>query len=91
MIFEQIKNNGCLSYVVGCQDRRAGAIVDPALDQVDRYLAVAAAQGIVIHYVVDTHTHADHFSGAQELSRRLQVPARAPWTSFIATRCPSCR
>ena len=26
---------------------------------------------MVIHYVIDTHTHADHFSGALELSRRL--------------------
>jgi glyoxylase-like metal-dependent hydrolase (beta-lactamase superfamily II)/rhodanese-related sulfurtransferase len=74
MIFEQIRTGGCLSYVVGCEERRAGVIIDPSLDQVDRYLALAAEKGIVIHYVVDTHTHADHFSGARELSRRLGVP-----------------
>jgi glyoxylase-like metal-dependent hydrolase (beta-lactamase superfamily II)/rhodanese-related sulfurtransferase len=75
MIFEQIRTNGCLSYVVGCADSRAGVVIDPALDQVDRYLAVAAERGIVIRYVVDSHTHADHFSAALELSRRLGVPA----------------
>ena len=75
MIFEQIRNGGCLSYVVGCEERRAGAVIDPALEQIDRYLAVAAERGIVIHYVIDTHTHADHFSAALELSRRLGVPA----------------
>jgi glyoxylase-like metal-dependent hydrolase (beta-lactamase superfamily II) len=74
MIFEQIRNGGCLSYVVGCEERRAAAVIDPALDQVDRYLALAAERGLVIHYVVDSHTHADHFSGAPELSRRLGVP-----------------
>jgi glyoxylase-like metal-dependent hydrolase (beta-lactamase superfamily II) len=74
MIFEQIRNNGCLSYLVGCEARRAGAVIDPALDQIDRYLSLAAERGIVIRYAVDTHTHADHFSGVLELSRRLGVP-----------------
>jgi len=27
-----------------------------------------------VHYVVDTHTHADHFSASAELARRLGVP-----------------
>jgi glyoxylase-like metal-dependent hydrolase (beta-lactamase superfamily II) len=71
VIFEQIRSGGCLSYLLGCPQRCAGVVIDPALDQVDRYLAVAAERGIVIKYVVDTHTHADHFSGALELSRRL--------------------
>jgi glyoxylase-like metal-dependent hydrolase (beta-lactamase superfamily II) len=71
MIFEQIRSGGCLSYVVGCPQRRAGVVIDPALDQVDRYLALAAERGIVIRHVVDTHTHADHFSAARELSQRL--------------------
>jgi glyoxylase-like metal-dependent hydrolase (beta-lactamase superfamily II) len=73
VIFEQIRTGGCLSYVVGCPQRRAGVDIDPALDQTDRYLALAAERGMVIRYVVDTHTHADHFSAARELSRRLDV------------------
>jgi glyoxylase-like metal-dependent hydrolase (beta-lactamase superfamily II) len=75
VIFEQIRSGGCLSYVVGCPEQRTGVVIDPVLDQLDRYLAVAAERGIVIRYVVDTHTHADHFSAARELSRRLGVPA----------------
>ncbi len=27
-----------------------------------------------IRYVIDTHTHADHFSATRELARRLDVP-----------------
>jgi hypothetical protein len=33
MIFEQIRSGGCLSYLVGCEERCAGAIIDPALDR----------------------------------------------------------
>src|SRR5580692_245993 len=89
MIFEQIRSGGCLSYLVGCEERCAGAIIDPALDQIDRYLALAAERGIVIRYVIDTHTHADHFSGALELSRRLGVPAvshRANVAPYVSLR-----
>jgi glyoxylase-like metal-dependent hydrolase (beta-lactamase superfamily II)/rhodanese-related sulfurtransferase len=71
MLFEQIRAGGCLSYVVGCEQTRAGMIVDPHLDQVDRYLTRALEMGIRIHYVAETHTHADHFSAARELAQQL--------------------
>lgn len=77
MICEQIRNGGCLSYLVGCEERCAGVVIDPALEQLDRYLAMAAERALRIRYVIDTHTHADHFSGARELSRLLDVPAVA--------------
>jgi glyoxylase-like metal-dependent hydrolase (beta-lactamase superfamily II)/rhodanese-related sulfurtransferase len=71
MLFEQVRSGGCLSYLIGCEDTRAGMLVDPALDQVDRYLALASERGVRIHYVVETHTHADHFSAARELGRTI--------------------
>nr|HEX4317704.1 MBL fold metallo-hydrolase [Kofleriaceae bacterium] len=71
MLFEQIRSGGCLSYLVGCEDTRAGMVVDPALGQLDRYVALAAEKGLRIHYVFETHTHADHFSAARELGRQL--------------------
>ncbi len=71
MLFEQVRSGGCLSYVIGCEDTCAGAIVDPALDQVDRYLGLTAEHGLRIHYVIETHTHADHFSAARELRDQL--------------------
>ena len=42
-----------------------------------------------IHYVVDTHTHADHFSAARELARQLGVPVvmhRASPAPFVDVR-----
>jgi glyoxylase-like metal-dependent hydrolase (beta-lactamase superfamily II) len=70
MIFEQIAVGGCQSYLIGCPDSCAGALIDPEASQVDRYLALASRHGLRIHYVIDTHTHADHFSA----SRRLAGP-----------------
>ena len=69
MLFEQVRAGGCLSYLIGCEDTRAGMVVDPALGQLDRYLALAAEKGLRLHYVFETHTHADHFSAARELGR----------------------
>lgn len=74
MIFEQIASGGCQSYLVGCDETCAAALIDPEISQIDRYLALAAKHGMRIRFLVDTHTHADHFSATQELARRLEVP-----------------
>jgi glyoxylase-like metal-dependent hydrolase (beta-lactamase superfamily II) len=74
MIFEQIATGGCQSYLLGCPDTCAGVLIDPEIRQFDRYLASAARHGLRIHYLIDTHTHADHFSAANELAEKLDVP-----------------
>jgi glyoxylase-like metal-dependent hydrolase (beta-lactamase superfamily II) len=71
MLFEQIRSGGCLSYLIGCDDSCAAMVVDPHLDQLDRYVALANERGMRIHYVVETHTHADHFSAARVLGKQL--------------------
>jgi glyoxylase-like metal-dependent hydrolase (beta-lactamase superfamily II)/rhodanese-related sulfurtransferase len=71
MIFEQITVGGCQSYLIGCPDSCAGALIDPEASQVDRYLALASRHGLRIHYVIDTHTHADHFSASRRLAGQL--------------------
>jgi glyoxylase-like metal-dependent hydrolase (beta-lactamase superfamily II)/rhodanese-related sulfurtransferase len=73
MIFEQLASRGCQSYLVGCADTRSAVIIDPELSLVDRYLGLAAREALRIRYVVDTHTHADHFSGTRELARHLHA------------------
>lgn len=74
MIFEQIKTDGCLSYLVGCAETCVAAVIDPEISQADRYVALAARDGLRIRYLIDTHTHADHFSATRQLSRQLDVP-----------------
>jgi glyoxylase-like metal-dependent hydrolase (beta-lactamase superfamily II) len=75
MIFEQVATGGCQSYLVGCADTLSAALIDPEISQIDRYRALAARDGLHIRYVIDTHTHADHFSAAKMLSQMLNAPA----------------
>jgi glyoxylase-like metal-dependent hydrolase (beta-lactamase superfamily II)/rhodanese-related sulfurtransferase len=74
MLFETVSTGGCRSYVIGCQKTCAAALIDPELSQIDRYIALAAKDGLRIRYLIDTHTHADHFSATQQLARQLGVP-----------------
>jgi glyoxylase-like metal-dependent hydrolase (beta-lactamase superfamily II)/rhodanese-related sulfurtransferase len=74
MIFEAMATGGCRSYLIGCEQTCAAALIDPELSQLDRYIALAAKDGLRIRYLIDTHTHADHFSATQQLSRQLDVP-----------------
>jgi glyoxylase-like metal-dependent hydrolase (beta-lactamase superfamily II)/rhodanese-related sulfurtransferase len=75
MIFEQLATGGCQSYIVGCEDTLSAALIDPEISQVDRYSALASRGGLHIRYVIDTHTHADHFSAAKQLAQMLNAPA----------------
>ena len=75
MIFEAIAAGGCRSYLVGCEQTCAAVLIDPEVGQIDRYLGLAARDGLRIRFVIDTHTHADHFSAARQLARQLDVPS----------------
>jgi len=51
------------SYLVGCPATREAIVIDPTCD-IDRYLALAEADGLRITAVAETHVHADFVSGA---------------------------
>jgi glyoxylase-like metal-dependent hydrolase (beta-lactamase superfamily II)/rhodanese-related sulfurtransferase len=74
VIFEQFAAGGCQSYLVGCAESCAAALIDPEISLIDRYLAMAARDGLRIRYLVDTHTHADHFSATRRLAKQLDAP-----------------
>lgn len=71
MLFEPFEEKGLsqYSYALGCPAAGAMAVVDPRRD-VDVYLDFAAAQGLRISHVLETHIHADYASGARELAER---------------------
>ena len=75
MIFEAVATGGCRSYLVGCAESCAAALIDAESSQTDRYLALAARHGVRIRYAIDTHTHADHFSATRQLAHQLGVPS----------------
>jgi glyoxylase-like metal-dependent hydrolase (beta-lactamase superfamily II)/rhodanese-related sulfurtransferase len=81
VIFERLSAGGCQSYLVGCPESCVAVLIDPEITLIDRYTAVAAREGLRIQYLIDTHTHADHFSATQQLSRRLGVPVAMHRTS----------
>lgn len=65
---------GCQSYLVGCEQACAAALVDPEDSLEEQYVGRAAQLGVHLQYVIDTHTHADHFSGTAELAEKLGIP-----------------
>lgn len=71
MIFEQVATGGCQSYLIGCGDSGAAALIDPEIRSMHRYDALAAQHGVRIRYVIDTHTHADHFTAAKKIGADL--------------------
>src|SRR6187402_788072 len=71
MILKQFYLN-CLahaSYLVGDEQTRTAAVVDPQRD-VDQYLTFAAEHGLRIEHVFLTHFHADFIAGHLELRDR---------------------
>jgi glyoxylase-like metal-dependent hydrolase (beta-lactamase superfamily II)/rhodanese-related sulfurtransferase len=74
MIFEAFLAGGCKSYLAGCETSRAAVLIDPELTLIERYLGFASQSGVHIRYIVDTHTHADHFSASRLLGKSLSVP-----------------
>jgi glyoxylase-like metal-dependent hydrolase (beta-lactamase superfamily II) len=74
MKFEQIATGGCQSYLVGCEATGAAVLIDPEHSQIDRYVGLAHQNGVRIRYIVDTHTHADHFSASREMGQALSAP-----------------
>jgi glyoxylase-like metal-dependent hydrolase (beta-lactamase superfamily II) len=61
---------GCVSHML-ISDHGA-AVFDPAR-HLDRYDALASAEGARIELVFDTHLHADHLSGGPEMGRRANI------------------
>ena len=85
MFFRQLLNDdtACASYLLGCKTHSAFAVVEPHLDLVDQYLALAESQGARIVAVLDTHVQADHVSGMAELVARTGATAYLPEGSGV--------
>ena len=67
MIFKELNNGKCKTYLIACTDTKKAIIIDPLQQRIDRYLAVLAYFQLTLEFVIDTHTHADHRSAVAEL------------------------
>jgi hydroxyacylglutathione hydrolase len=80
MFFRQLLNDAtaCASYLFGCKSKGRFAVVDPHIDLVDEYVALAEREGSPIVAVFETHVQADHVSGLPELVARTGATAYLP-------------
>lgn len=80
MYFRQLLNDetACASYLLGCKTHGQFAVVDPHIDLVDEYIALARDAGAQIVAVLDTHVQADHVSGLPRLVERTSGTAYLP-------------
>jgi len=83
--FRQLLNDetACASYLLGCKTHSQFAVVDPHVDLVDRYIALAEGQGMPIVAVFETHVQADHVSGLPELVARTGATAYLPESAGV--------
>jgi glyoxylase-like metal-dependent hydrolase (beta-lactamase superfamily II) len=72
---------GTVSYVIADIATKRAAIVDPVLDfdlssgrtsseQADKVLAYVSQHGLSVQWILETHAHADHLSGARYLQEK---------------------
>jgi glyoxylase-like metal-dependent hydrolase (beta-lactamase superfamily II)/rhodanese-related sulfurtransferase len=68
MYFKQFLNErcGCASYAIASRQSHDAAIIDPSIET-EPYDALLCERGFRLRYVIDTHIHADHVSGARRL------------------------
>ncbi|MBB5254699.1 MBL fold metallo-hydrolase [Sulfurisphaera ohwakuensis] len=70
MIFRQIisPTGGCITYIFGCSEAGELFVIDPKYEHINEIIKLAEDLGdMKIAYIIDTHTHADHISGARKL------------------------
>lgn len=82
VLFRELNRGKCKTYLVACERTRRAALIDPVKTQAERYLAMLAYERLTLDALIDTHTHADHPTGAfllKELTdSRLIMHRRAP-------------
>lgn len=72
MFFRQLATReATLSYLFGCGSCGVSVAVDPVAGDEDWFVEQAAQQNVKITHIVDTHVHADHYSGGRALAERL--------------------
>lgn len=69
MIFRQLfdSESSTYTYVLGDDVTRQAVVIDPVLPQSARDLAILEELGLKLAWVLDTHVHADHVTGANAL------------------------
>ena len=72
MIFNQLFDDisSTYTYIIASDKGREALIIDPVLEKTDEYLNILKKLDLKLVKVIDTHIHADHITGLNELSKR---------------------
>ena len=72
MIFNQLFDNksSTYTYIIASGKGREALIIDPVIDNTNKYLKVLKELNLKLVKVIDTHIHADHISGLNELNKQ---------------------
>jgi len=72
MIFNQLfdDKSSTYTYIISSGKGREALIIDPVIDHSDEYIKVLENLELKLVKVIDTHIHADHISGLNELNKR---------------------
>ncbi len=75
MFFRQLATReSTLSYFFGCAGHATAVAVDVVAGDEDWFAEEARKAAVEIRYVIDTHVHADHYSGGRALAQRVGAP-----------------
>lgn len=75
MFFQQLPSKeASLSYFFGCAGHGLAVAVDVVAGDEDWFIEQAAQAHVCVTHVIDTHVHADHYSGGRELAKRVGAP-----------------
>jgi len=72
MIFRQLfDSTSCTyTYIISSGIGREALIIDPVIEHTDEYIKVLEKLNLKLVKVIDTHIHADHITGLNELNKR---------------------
>ena len=72
MIFEQLfdTKSSTYTYIISSGKGREALIIDPVIESTDKYIKILKNLDLKLVKVIDTHIHADHISGLNELSKK---------------------
>ena len=72
MIFNQLfdPKSHTYTYIISSGQGREALIVDPVIEKTDEYLKILENLDLKLVKVIDTHIHADHVSGLNELNKK---------------------
>ena len=72
MIFEQLfdTKSSTYTYIISSGKGREALLIDPVIEHTDEYIKILKNLDLKLVKVIDTHIHADHITGLNELKKR---------------------